>query len=233
LKRLFEMKNISVSDIKVVVAGPEHKHLAEAIVDEMAESAKARGTGIAKRSPDYIRQKMDEGKAIIAITKAGQFAGFCYIESWSHGKYVANSGLIVAPDFRQYGLATKIKEKAFELSRKKFPDAKLFGLTTSAAVMKINSELGYRPAHYTELTNDETFWKGCSSCINYEILKSKDRKMCMCTAMVYDPEEKKKKKWDFITESKLWERWQRLKNSKLLKSIGKGNDKIMTFLGIG
>ncbi|MBC7450021.1 MAG: GNAT family N-acetyltransferase [Cytophagales bacterium] len=226
------MKNTDVFDIKVLVAGPQHKHLAEAIVDEMAESAKARGTGIAKRSPDYIRQKMDEGKAIIAVTKAGQFAGFCYIESWGHGNYVANSGLIVAPDFRKYGLATKIKEKAFELSRKKFPDAKLFGLTTSAAVMKINSDLGYRPAHYTELTDDDQFWKGCSSCINYEILKSKDRKMCMCTAMVYDPAEKKKKKWDFITESRLWERWQRIKNYKLLQSFSRGGAKVLTFLGL-
>ena len=98
--------------------------------------------------------------------------------------------------------------------------------------MKINSELGYRPAHYTELTNDETFWQGCSSCINFEILKSKDRKMCMCTAMVYDPEEKKKKKWDFITDSKLWERWQRIKNHKLLKAFGKGGDKVLLFLGL-
>jgi len=226
------MKNTDVFDIKVLVAGPQHKHLAEAIVEEMAESAKARGTGIAKRSPDYIRQKMDEGKAIIAITKAGQFAGFCYIENWGHGNYVANSGLIVAPDFRKYGLATKIKEKAFELSRKKYPDAKLFGLTTSAAVMKINSDLGYRPAHYTELTTDEEFWKGCSSCVNFEILKSKDRKMCMCTAMVYDPEEKKKKKWDFITESKLWERWQRIKNTKLLRVFTNNGNKVLSFLGL-
>ena len=227
------MKNTDVFDIKVQVAGPEHKHLAEAIVEEMAESAKARGTGIAKRSPEYIRQKMDEGKAIIATTKStGQFVGFCYIETWGHGNYVANSGLIVAPDFRKYGMATKIKEKAFELSRKKYPDAKLFGLTTSAAVMKINSDLGYRPAHYTELTDDEDFWKGCSSCVNYEILKSKDRKMCMCTAMVYDPAEKKKKKWDFITDSALWERWQRIKQIKLLKAFNKGGSKVMCFLGL-
>ncbi|MCU0417505.1 MAG: GNAT family N-acetyltransferase [Cytophagaceae bacterium] len=226
------MTDTNVYDIKVQVAGPEHKHLADAIVDEMAESAKARGTGIAKRSPDYIRQKMDEGKAIIAITKEGTFAGFCYIEAWAHGKYVANSGLIVSPEFRKYGLATKIKKKAFELSRKKFPDAKLFGLTTSAAVMKINSELGYRPVHYTELTDDEEFWKGCSSCVNYEILMSKERKMCMCTAMLYDPEEIKSKKWDFIKESVLWERWQRLKNFKLLKAFSKGSNKLLNILGI-
>jgi hypothetical protein len=204
---------------KVQIAGEEHKHLAEAICKEMEESAKARGTGIAKRSPDYIRQKMTEGKAIIATDKSGNFAGFCYIESWGHEKYVANSGLIVVPDFRKYGLATKIKEKAFELSRKKYPQAKLFGLTTSSAVMKINSELGYRPVTFSELTDDEQFWKGCSSCINYEILKSKNFKNCLCTGMLYDPEEKNSKKWDFVKKSKIYERWQRLKSHKLLKSF--------------
>ena len=127
---------------------------------------------------------------------------------------------------------SKIKKKAFELSRKKYPSAKLFGLTTSAAVMKINSELGYRPVHYTELTDDEEFWKGCSSCVNYEFLKSKERKMCMCTAMLYDPEEIKSKKWDFIKESALWERWQRFKNFKLLKAFSKGGNKLLSILGV-
>src|SRR6185437_12977739 len=129
-----------MSDFIVQVAGEQHQHLAEAICKEMEESAKARGTGIAKRNPDYIRQKMREGKAILATTKGGEFAGFCYIETWGHVKFVSNSGLIVAPAFRKDGLATKIKQKAFELSRKKYPDAKLFGLTTSLAVMKINSD---------------------------------------------------------------------------------------------
>ncbi|HEY8399611.1 MAG TPA: GNAT family N-acetyltransferase, partial [Cytophagaceae bacterium] len=176
-----------MSEFKVQVAGEAHKHLAEAICKEMEESAKARGTGIAKRDPNYIRTKMEEGKAIIATTKDGKFAGFCYIETWGHGKYVANSGLIVAPEYRKGGLATKIKEKAFELSRKKYPEAKLFGLTTSAAVMKINSELGYRPVTFSELTDDEQFWKGCASCVNFEILKSKNYKNCLCTGMLYDP----------------------------------------------
>lgn len=210
-----------MSEFKVQVAGEKHKHLAEAICKEMEESAKARGTGIAKRDPNYIRTKMEEGKAIIATTKDGEFAGFCYIETWGHGKYVANSGLIVAPEFRKGGLATKIKEKAFELSRKKFPEAKLFGLTTSAAVMKINSELGYRPVTFSELTDDEQFWKGCGSCINFEILKSKNFKNCLCTGMLYDPKEKEQKKWDFVKKSKIYERWQRLKNHKLLKSFNK------------
>lgn len=162
---------------------------ADTITKEMEESAKARGTGIAKRSPDYIRLKMNEDKAVIALLPDGTWVGFCYIEAWEHGKYVANSGLIVAPAFRKTGVATQIKHKVFELSRIKYPDAKIFGLTTGLAVMKINSDLGYEPVTYSELTNDEEFWKGCQSCINYEILMSKGRKNCMCTAMLFDPAE--------------------------------------------
>lgn len=162
---------------------------AETITNEMEESAKARGTGIAKRSPAYIEKKMTEGKAVIALTQDNTWVGFCYIEAWEHEKYVANSGLIVSPPFRKSGVATEIKKKIFELSRQKYPHAKIFGLTTGLAVMKINSELGYEPVTYSELTIDEEFWKGCQSCINYEILMSKGRKNCMCTAMLFDPAE--------------------------------------------
>ncbi len=187
-----------MSEFVVKVASEADFHFAEAICKEMEESAKARGTGIAKRSPDYLMLKMSEGKAIIAIhTPTNTVVGFCYIESWGHDNYVANSGLIVFPDYRKFGLARKIKEKAFELSRKKFPNAKLFGLTTSSAVMKINSELGYRPVSFAELTDDDDFWKGCQSCVNYEILQSKNRKNCLCTGMLYDPQEEKKKKKSF------------------------------------
>src|SRR5690606_35438545 len=153
----------------------------------MELSAQARGTGIAKRSPEYIQRKMEEGKAVIAVTTEGEWVGFCYIEAWEHEKYVANSGLIVSPTFRKTGVATEIKHKIFNLSRKKYPDAKIFGLTTGLAVMKINSELGYEPVTYSELTTDEEFWKGCKSCVNYDILMSKGRKNCMCTAMLFDP----------------------------------------------
>ncbi|WP_430614733.1 GNAT family N-acetyltransferase [Flavobacterium sp. JP2137] len=155
------------------------------ICEEMAASAQARGTGIARRSPEYIAQKMIEGKAVIALHEDGTWAGFCYIETWSHGNYVANSGLIVNPIFRQEGLAKEIKRKIFELSREKYPNAKIFGLTTGFAVMKINSELGYKPVPYSELTQDESFWKGCESCINFPILQSKDKKNCLCTALLW------------------------------------------------
>lgn len=158
----------------------------------MEASAKARGTGIAKRSPEYVQLKMEEGKAVIALTDKGEWVGFCYIEAWGHEKFVANSGLIVNPAFRGHGVAKAIKHRVFELSRQKYPDAKIFGLTTGLAVMKINSELGYEPVTYSELTDDEEFWKGCRSCVNFDVLTSKNRKNCLCTAMLYDPVEKAK-----------------------------------------
>lgn len=174
---------------RVMVAAGCHAHYASAICDEMAASAKARGTGIARRTPDYICQKMEEGKAVIALSQSGEWAGFCYIETWSHGAYVANSGLIVNPAFRKSGLAREIKQMIFKLSRTKYPTAKIFGLTTGLAVMKINSELGYEPVTYSELTQDEAFWEGCKSCVNYQTLLSKERKNCLCTAMLFDPAE--------------------------------------------
>jgi hypothetical protein len=180
------------NEFVVIPATKAHTHYAETICNEMAESAKARGTGIARRTPEYVTAKMLEGKAVIALHPDGRWAGFCYIETWGHGDFVANSGLIVSPEFRNCGLAKAIKYRVFELSRQKYPHAKIFGLTTGLAVMKINSELGYEPVTYSELTQDEEFWKGCQSCVNYEILKSKDRKNCMCTAMLWDPEEKAK-----------------------------------------
>lgn len=183
---------MTLDDFVIDVAKLEHEPFAETITHEMEESAKARGTGIAKRSPEYILEKMREGKAVVATHKDGTWAGFCYIETWGHGQYVANSGLIVNPIFRKAGLAKAIKYKVFELSRKKYPDSKIFGLTTGSAVMKINSELGYEPVVYSDLTDDEEFWKGCQSCVNYPILMMKERKNCMCTAMLYDPKDKEK-----------------------------------------
>jgi hypothetical protein len=183
---------MTIQDFDIQVATAQHVDYAQQICDEMAESAKARGTGIAQRSPDYVAEKMLEGKAVIALHKDGTWAGFCYIETWSHGDFVVNSGLIVNPQFRQVGLAKAIKHKIFELSRSKYPDSKIFGLTTGLAVMKINSELGYGPVTYSELTQDEEFWHGCKSCVNYDILTMKERKNCMCTAMMFDPAEKQK-----------------------------------------
>jgi hypothetical protein len=211
----------------ILVADESHFHYAETICEEMAESAKARGTGIAKRTPEYVREKMREGKAVIALSDKGEWAGFCYIETWSHGEYVANSGLIVSPKFRKSGLAKAIKKKIFALSREKYPNSKIFGLTTGLAVMKINSELGYEPVTYSELTQDEAFWAGCKSCVNYEILMSKNRKNCMCTAMLYDPAdhyEPEETQQFFEQKSKVLERLTRIKEWKLLRPFLKKED---------
>lgn len=210
--------------IIVRVATPDDKIFSGIITDEMEASAKARGTGIAKRSPEYIEQKIDEGKAVIALTEDNKWVGFCYIETWSHGEYVANSGLIVVPEFRKSGVAKSIKQKIFNLSRKKYPEAKIFGLTTGLAVMKINSDLGYEPVTYSELTQDEAFWAGCKSCVNFEILMSKDRKNCMCTAMLYDPKdhyEPEETKEFFKENVKGFERLLRFKQWKLLRPFMK------------
>ncbi|NLT04348.1 MAG: GNAT family N-acetyltransferase [Bacteroidales bacterium] len=180
------------TDIEVLIADASHVVYVETILDTIAAAAKVRGTGIARRTPEYVTQKMLEGKAIIALD-GNDFAGFCYIETWGNKQFVANSGLIVVEKYRGKGLAKRIKHKAFELSRSRYPDAKIFGLTTGAAVMKINYELGYRPVTYAELTDDEAFWKGCQSCVNYDILQRQNRRFCMCTAMLYDPIEHTKK----------------------------------------
>jgi len=210
----------------VMVANGSHIGFASIICDEMAASAKARGTGIAKRTPEYISMKMLEGKAVIAFDQDGIWAGFCYIETWSHGQYVANSGLIVSPQFRKSGLAKAIKKKIFELSRSQYPEAKIFGLTTGLAVMKINSELGYEPVTYSELTQDDAFWAGCKSCVNYDILMSKERKNCLCTAMLFDPAEHKTNGQAVNNNEKekqarfsLYERFMRIKQSRLLKNF--------------
>jgi len=170
-------------EFTIEIAGPQHEPYAEAICRLIAESAKARGTGIAERQPAYICTKMNNGNAVIAL-RGEILAGFCYIEVWSHGRYVANSGLIVAPEFRKNGLAKAIKQKAFELSREKFPEARLFGITTSLPVMRINSELGYKPVTFSELTQDDAFWDGCRSCPNFDILERNHRRLCLCTAML-------------------------------------------------
>lgn len=201
-------------NIRVVVAGEEHKKYVTEINDTIQRASEERGTGIARRTDEYILTKMEEGKAVIAID-GDKFAGFCYIESWSHNKFVANSGLIVAPQYRGVGLAKRIKQKAFELSRKKFPDAKIFGLTTGLAVMKINSELGYKPVTFSELTDDEAFWKGCQSCVNYDILMRTKRTKCLCTAMLFDPQWEQKKNEKTQQEGKLisFKKWLKNKHA--------------------
>ena len=177
-----------MEEIEVVVADSTHEKYVDTILETIAEAAKVRGTGIAKRTPEYLITKMREAKAVIAL-KGDKFAGFSYIETWGNKHYVTTSGLIVHPDFRGQGVAWRIKELTFTLARTRWPHVKIFSLTSGAAVMTMNTRLGYQPVTFADLTDDEAFWRGCEGCVNVDILKRTDRKYCICTAMLYDPEE--------------------------------------------
>jgi hypothetical protein len=181
-----------VHNIEITIASAAHLSYVSEIEKALYEASQQKGTGIAVRSTEYLNGKIEEGKAVIALNGEGQWAGFCYIESWGHNRFVANSGLIVSSSFRGLGLASEIKKRALELSATLFPGARLFGLTTSLAVMKINSGLGYKPVTFSELTDDDQFWKGCETCPYYDILVRTKRDDCLCTAMIMDPAESQK-----------------------------------------
>ena len=205
--------------VKIHYASEIYTHYAQEICDLIETAAKQRGTGIAKRDPEYIKTKMRNGNAVIAL-EGDKLAGFCYIEIWGDKQYVANSGLIVHWDYRGHGLARDIKAKAFELSRKKYPDAKLFGITTSLPVMKINSDLGYRPVTFSELTQDETFWNGCQSCPNYDILTRNNRKNCLCTGMLFDPKLPNKNTKEVREQNiKKFYRWVQMKKQSFMNAL--------------
>ncbi len=184
-----------MSKINIYVAGKKELKYLEDVETAIYNASRIKGTGIAIRSREYLTNKILEGKSVIAIHEDGSWAGFCYIESWGHNKFVANSGLVVNPEYRGQGLAGQIKARALDLSAELFPEARLFGLTTSLAVMKINSSLGYQPVTFSELTDDEEFWKGCQSCPYYDILVRTRRTHCLCTAMLKpSPAETKRAK---------------------------------------
>src|SRR5574344_1518443 len=174
--------------IDVMVADASHEIYVDIILDTIREAAKVRGTGIAQRTHEYVATKMKEGKGVIALC-GNDFTGFSYIESWGNKQYVTTSGLIVSPKYRHLGIAKRIKDATFTLARLRWPKAKIFSLTSGAAVMKMNTELGYKPVTFADLTDDEAFWRGCEGCINVDVLHRTCRKYCICTAMMYDPEE--------------------------------------------
>lgn len=203
--------------MEIVIANKSHSVYAEIICKTIEDAAKVRGTGIAKRKPEYVISKMEAGNAVIAL-EGDAFAGFCYIEAWGHGKFVANSGLIVHPDFRKQGLAKRIKKVVFDHSRTKYPEAKVFSITTGSAVMKMNSDLGYNPVTFSELTDDQAFWNGCKTCKNYDVLQRTEQKMCLCTGMLFDPKKKEEKEGDKkeIKES-VFKRLKSIKQTLFLK----------------
>jgi N-acetylglutamate synthase-like GNAT family acetyltransferase len=203
--------------MQIVIANKSHRIYAEIICKTIEEASKIRGTGIAKRKPEYIISKMENGNAVIALDNE-KFAGFCYIEAWGHEKFVANSGLIVHPDYRKIGLAKQIKQIVFQHSRTKFPNAKIFSITTGLAVMKLNSNLGYKPVTFSELTDDQTFWKGCQTCKNYDVLTRTAQKMCLCTGMLYDPKLKNLEKQKVLKEN-VFKRLKNIKQNLFLKKI--------------
>ena len=204
--------------MELLVANETHLKYATVISETIESSAKVRGTGIALRTPEYIRKRIRNGNAVIALD-GDHFVGFCYIEVFGHHRFVVNSGLIVHPDYRNQGLARKIKKAIFELSRSKYPDAKIFGITTGLAVMKVNYELGYKPVTFSELTDDPEFWKGCQTCKNFDILTRTQRKMCLCTGMLFDPGEAAKKKSKKLN-SKAFKRLKKIKEQLFLKKNG-------------
>ena len=202
--------------MEIVIANKSHSIYADIICNTIADAAQVRGTGIAKRKPEYIISKIENGNAVIALD-GEKFAGFCYIEAWSHGNFVANSGLIVHPDFRGKGLAKQIKKTVFLHSRSKFPYAKVFSITTGLAVMKMNSDLGYKPVTFSELTDDQPFWNGCQTCKNFDVLTRTEQKMCLCTGMLYDPLKETKKARNHNYDKKVWTRLKNIKQSLFLK----------------
>ena len=177
-----------LEDIAVIVAENDHEKYVDTILATIEEAAKKRGSGIATRTHEYLTKRIREAKAVIALD-GDKFAGFSYIETWENKKYVTTSGLIVHPDFRGLGLAKRIKDMTFTLARIRWPKAKIFSLTSGAAVMQMNTQLGYKPVTFAELTDDEAFWRGCEGCVNVDVLKRTGRKYCICTGMLFDPKE--------------------------------------------
>lgn len=184
---MIQDNKMQAEDIKIKVADESDEKYVDTILDTIREAAKKRGTGIAERTHEYVATKMKEGKAVLALC-GEKFAGFSYIETWGNKHYVTTSGLIVHPDYLGLGVAKRIKDYTFTLARVRWPHAKIFSLTSGDAVMKMNTQLGYVPVSFNQLTDDDAFWRGCQGCVNHDILVAKNRKFCICTGMLYDPD---------------------------------------------
>ena len=171
----------------VIPATKEHHCYIRDILATIYDASKVKGNSIVMRDPEYLAAKTNEGKAVIAL-KGDEFAGFCYLECWQNEKFVAHSGLIVKPEYCGQGLASKIKEATFQICRTMFPNAKIFNITKSEAVIKIDTRLGFKIVPYTELTDDPAFWKGCETRPHYHTLLKNNMQSCECTGLVFNPE---------------------------------------------
>lgn len=210
--------------IKVRVSNKRDGKYAYLICKKIKESAKDRGIGISIRDPEYIKSKINNGDSIIAFYN-GILAGFSYLDIFQNGKFVVNSGLIVFPKFRGKGLAKIIKMKIFNLSRKKFPNSKIFSITTNNTVIKINTKLGFKPVSFSKLTDSNKFWNGCKSCINFDILNKNKRKICLCTGLLFSPKNLEKEKNKKKSHDNYYDYLKKIKN------ISSGDKIILAYSG--
>lgn len=173
---------------EVTVATEAHIIYIKDILAAIYEASQVPGNSIVMRDPDYLALKMREGKAVIALCDDGSFAGFCYLECWQDEQFLANSGMIVKPEYRGQGLATRIKQEIVRVCHEMFPDAAIFGITKSEAIKKISLRLGFEEVPYTEITTDPKFWKGCDTCRHYDELLANGGRSCHCTALILKPQ---------------------------------------------
>lgn len=176
---------MSGDTIIVRLAHAQDHGFVQNIITEIEKASKIKGTGICKRDPALIIQKITEGNAVIAVTRSGTWVGFCYIQAHDDGRFVSSCALVVSPCFRKLRVATRIKKHVLALAKNKYPAAKIFGLTTSPAVMQINKELQYEEVSYDAITQSDSFWQSCRSCENYHTLLTNEGKKCLCKAMMY------------------------------------------------
>jgi argininosuccinate synthase len=167
------------------IANSHDIHYAQTICNKIEESTKIRKTGIAKRNVESIKNNIINGNAIIAFSN-NKLAGFSYIDTFQKEQFVSNSGMIVLPEFRNIGIAKLIKSEIFKLSINKFPYSKIFSITTSIKILKINICLGFKPVYFQYITLSEIFWNCCKSCANYDILIKNKITMCLCTGLLYN-----------------------------------------------
>jgi len=170
----------------IEIASEKHSIYEEDICKAREETAKYYGIGISKKKSDFVKSKLSDGNAIIATDEDGNFAGFQYIKPWEQERFVFNSRLFLNPKYRETDLAQQIHKKIFELSRTKYPNAKVFVVTALIEEIKTNLAAGFKPTAFSELIDDKEWWNGCQECANYDVLTRNNRQRCLCTGMLYD-----------------------------------------------